>query len=185
MGGDIRTEPALPLDRAAGEDQAERLARLVSAAQRGDVLAMNDLLDELAPFVARICGPIALNDAADAAQEALTAIFRRLPALREPAALHAWARAIASREAVRVARRATPTAGDELDHLPAPGDPELATDIRDVLNRLAPEHRAVLNLRDLEGLDEREAAALLAVPPGTVKSRLYRARRSFVRAWSR
>lgn len=159
-------------------------ADLVRAAQRGDALAMNDLLDELAPYVARICGPIALDDAADAAQEALTVIFRRLPTLREPAALHGWARAIATREAVRVARRRAPVAAELVD-LPAPGDPELAADIRDVLTRLAPEHRAVLTLRDLEGLDERAAAAVLAVPEGTVKSRLHRARRGFREAWTR
>jgi RNA polymerase sigma-70 factor (ECF subfamily) len=59
----------------------------------------------------------------------------------------------------------------------------LAADIQDVLSRLAPEHRAVLMLRDLEGLDERTAAALLGVPAGTVKSRLARARASFRKGW--
>ena len=91
------------------------------------------------------------------------------------AALFGWARAIAVREAVRVARRAAREQPAELTGLPAPGDPMLAADIRDVLSRLAPEHRAVLMLRDLEGLDERTAAALLRVPVGTVKSRLARA----------
>ncbi|MEU4299021.1 sigma factor-like helix-turn-helix DNA-binding protein [Kitasatospora aureofaciens] len=38
-------------------------------------------------------------------------------------------------------------------------------------------------MRDLEGLDERQTAALLAVAPGTVKSRLSRARLSFRKAW--
>ncbi|MEW1838929.1 sigma factor-like helix-turn-helix DNA-binding protein [Nonomuraea angiospora] len=41
----------------------------------------------------------------------------------------------------------------------------------------------MLVLRDLEGLPEEEAARLLHVPEGTVKSRLHRARRSFRRAW--
>ena len=159
------------------------------AAQRGDTMAMNDLLDRLAPYVARICGPIALDLAPDAAQEALTAVFRGLRTLREPAALHGWVRAIATREAVRVARRQTERRAvfttAELPDLTAPGDLALATDVRDVLERLAPEHRAVLVLRDLEGLDERTAAAVLAVPKGTVKSRLSRARSSFRKAWNR
>jgi len=64
-----------------------------------------------------------------------------------------------------------------------PGDPQLAADVRDVLSRLSPEHRAVLVLRDLEGLDERQTAELLNVATGTVKSRLSRARLSFRRAW--
>jgi DNA-directed RNA polymerase specialized sigma24 family protein len=52
-----------------------------------------------------------------------------------------------------------------------------------VLSRLSPEHRAVLVLRDLEGMDEQAAAAVLEVPAGTAKSRLHRARASFRKAW--
>lgn len=152
-------------------------------------MAMNDLLDLLAPYVGRICGPIALEHGPDAAQEALTAVFKHLRTLREPAALHGWVRRIATREAVRVARRETARravlAATEVSEVPAPGDPALAADVRDVLARLTPEHRAILVLRDLEGLDEREAAALLSVPEGTVKSRLHRARQSFRKVWNR
>jgi RNA polymerase sigma-70 factor (ECF subfamily) len=54
-----------------------------------------------------------------------------------------------------------------------------------LLDRLSPEHRAVLTLREVEGLDEQAIAELLAVPPGTVKSRLSRARQNFRKAWSR
>ena len=39
-------------------------------------------------------------------------------------------------------------------------------------------------LRDLERLEEAEAAELLALPVGTVKSRLHRARDNFRKAWS-
>ncbi len=176
------------VDPGAGPGRSPRpeaSAALVRAAQRGDTLALHDLLDALAPYVARICGPIALDAAPDAAQEALIAVFRGLRTLREPAALHGWVRAIATREAVRVARRRAMRAADALPDVPARGDPELAADVRDVLARLTPEHRAVLVLRDLEGLDEAAAAALLAVPEGTVKSRLHRARRSFREAWTR
>ena len=55
---------------------AAQLAGLVRAAQRGDGLAMAELLDALAPAVGRWCGPIALQDADDAAQEAMIAILR-------------------------------------------------------------------------------------------------------------
>jgi RNA polymerase sigma-70 factor (ECF subfamily) len=56
--------------------------------------------------------------------------------------------------------------------------------VRNVLADLAPEHRAVLVLRDLDGLSEAEVAELLDVPEGTVKSRLHRARAAFTRRWS-
>jgi RNA polymerase sigma factor (sigma-70 family) len=156
---------------------------LVRAAQRGDQIAVADLMDALAPYVGRVCGPIALHDGPDAAQKALIAIFKSLGGLREPGAIYGWARAIAVREAVRVARTAARAVPAELSDGPARGDPQLAADIRDVLARLTPEHRAVLVLRDLEGLDEQQVSALLRLPAGTVRSRLFRARRSFRKAW--
>ena len=165
----------------------EAEAELVRAAQRGDAVALAGLVDRLAPFVGRICGPIALEHGEDAAQEALIAVLRDLPGLREPRALHGWARRVAAREAVRhaqAARREAARSGTEAAALPAPGDAALAADVRSVLAGLGPEQRAILVLRDLEGLSEREAAAALAVEPGTVKSRLSRARAAFRRRWS-
>jgi RNA polymerase sigma factor (sigma-70 family) len=157
---------------------------LIRAAQRGDRIALADLMDVLAPYVGRVCGPIALQNGPDAAQEALITILRNLGGLREPGAIYGWARAIAVREAVRVARKAARAVPAELTDIPAPGDPQLAADIRDVLARLTPGHRAVLVLRDLEGLDEQAVGALLNMPAGTVRSRLFRDRRSFRKAWS-
>jgi RNA polymerase sigma factor (sigma-70 family) len=156
---------------------------LVRAAQRGDRIAVADLMDALAPYVGRVCGPIALHDGPDAAQDALIAILKNLRGLREPGAIYGWARAIAVREAVRVARKTARAVPADLADVPARGDPQLAADVRDVLARLTPEHRAVLVLRDLEGLDEQATSALLNVPAGTVRSRLFRARRSFRKAW--
>jgi DNA-directed RNA polymerase specialized sigma24 family protein len=91
---------------------------------------------------------------------------------------------IAIREAVRIARKAHRAAA-ELDDVPARGDPQLAADVRDVLRRLAPHHRAILVLRDLEGLDEQTVRGMLAVSTGTAKSRLHRARRRFRQEWDR
>jgi RNA polymerase sigma-70 factor (ECF subfamily) len=162
-----------------------RLPDLVRAAQGGNSMAMAELLDVLAPYVARLCGPIALDDGADAAQEALITIFTSIRQLREPAALFGWARVIAIREAIRVARKARRAAPAELADVPTPGDPQLASDVRDVLRRLAPHHRAILVLRDLEGLDEQTVSDMLAVSTGTAKSRLHRARRRFRQEWDR
>ncbi|MFF3405289.1 RNA polymerase sigma factor [Streptomyces sp. NPDC002742] len=168
------------------EDPWARAAPLVRAAQTGDALALNDLLDLLTPYVSRLCRPIALADSPDAVQESLIAVFQGLPKLREPRALYAWVRTITVREAVRVARRAEhETPVGELADLPSVHSPELAADVRDVLRRLSTEHRAVLVLRELEGLDERSAGRLLNISCGTVKSRLHRARHSFRKAWAR
>jgi len=148
---------------------------------------MSQLLDALAPYVGRICGAIALDAGDDAAQETLLTVFRRLRSLRDADALHAWVRTIAVREAVRAARAPTgaPIAppGDEV-RPGAPGDPEVAGDVRRVLERLSPDQRAILVLRDLYDLDETEAARILGVARGTVKSRLHRARAVFRREWT-
>jgi RNA polymerase sigma factor (sigma-70 family) len=160
-------------------------AEVVRRAQRGDALAMDLVLTEISPYVGRICASIALQDGPDAAQEVLIAVFRRLPQLAEPAALYGWVRAIAVRESVRLAQRAARVRPAELPDVPAPGDPELAADVRDVLARLSPEHRAVLLLRDLEGLDQDAVAEILTVPTPTVRTRLFRARRNFRRQWER
>jgi RNA polymerase sigma factor (sigma-70 family) len=159
---------------------------LVRAAQRGDPMALGELMELLLPYLGRICGPIALQDGPDAVQEAVIKILRGVRDLREPEALFGWARVIAVREAVRIARR---TASTQLSAIPVEelgtaGDPQLTVDIGDTLARLAPEHRAVLVLRDVEGLDELQASRILTVPPGTVRSRLSRARSSFRKAWT-
>jgi RNA polymerase sigma factor (sigma-70 family) len=171
---------------SGGRDGAldEALSDLVRRAQHEDVLAMDQLLSRLWPFITSLCAPIALQDAEDAAQESAIAIFRYLPRLQEPAALFGWVRTICVREAVRAARRRHRVDPAELPDVPARGDPQLAIDIHDVLRRLSPEHRATLVLRDLEMLDEQTTAEILKLPLGTVRSRLFRARRSFRQAWS-
>jgi RNA polymerase sigma-70 factor (ECF subfamily) len=179
--------------RVNGRDAGWRAveAERVRAAQAGDALAMDELLVALADYVGRLCGPVALDDGPDAAQETLVQVFRDLRTLRDPGALRAWVRRIALREAVRHAQRSRrepavdPTHGPELRELPAAGDPELARDVRSVLAGLSPDQRAVLVLRDLEGYSELEAADELRVAQGTVKSRLHRARAAFLERWSR
>jgi RNA polymerase sigma-70 factor (ECF subfamily) len=162
------------------------VAELVRGAQRGDALAMSELLDALAPYVGRICGAIALEAGEDAAQETLIAVFRRLRSLKEPDALWGWVRTIAVREAFRVARPSAPGGSVSPGSVPVPGgeDAQMGNDVRRVLERLPPDQRAILVLRDLHGLGEAEAARILGVARGTVKSRLHRARAVFRREWT-
>ena len=157
----------------------------MTRAQRGDAVALEQLVAELAPYLGRICGSVALGAGEDALQEALIAIVRNLPSLREPAAVRGWARTIAVREAVRVARsqRAVPIDPVELDAMAVP-DLAAGVDVEQVLAGLPPHHRAVLVLRELEGLTEAEAADVLGVSIGTVKSRTARAKQSFIRRWT-
>ncbi len=163
------------------------VAELVRVAQQGDLLAMSQLLDALAPYVGRICGAIALDAGEDAAQETLIIVFRRLRSLREPDALLGWVRTIAVREAVRAAGAAVYAGAVPCGQGPPPvgrSDEPLGGDVRRVLARLPPDQRAILVLRDLHGLDEVEAARVLGIARGTVKSRLHRARAFFRREWT-
>ena len=147
-------------------------------------MAMDALVRALTPYVGRICGSIALDRGDDAMQETFIAVLRNLRTLREPAAVRGWVRSIAVRESVRQAR-ARDVAAVAVD-TPAP-DIDLAdvVDVRATLAQLSPEHRAVLVLRDMDGLAEADVAALLRIPEGTVKSRLHRARREFAGRWQR
>jgi len=79
-------------------------------------------------------------------------------------------------------RPATATAPEDLERFEARGtDPERAFEARELYARIAalPDHqRDALVAVDLLGLSYKEAAATLAVPTGTIMSRLYRARQS-------
>ena len=149
-----------------------------------DALALDQLLDELAPYVRRLCARIAPAATDDATQEALLAIFSGLPSLRAPEAIMTWVRSVTVRTAMRLARQPD----QEVAADPTPADPyascfEGLADIDDALARLPPSQRAVLVLRSREGLSEQEIATTLGIPAGTVKSRLHRARAAFREMW--
>jgi RNA polymerase sigma factor (sigma-70 family) len=155
----------------------------VEAAQRGDALALDELLDELAPYVRRLCAGIAPAAADDAAQEALLAIFRGLPSLQAPEAIMTWVRSITVRTAVRLARQPERETAAEGTADPGVSSGEVLVDIDDAVARLPIGQRIVLVLRARDGLSEQEIATTMGIPVGTVKSRLNRARAAFREAW--
>ncbi|MFH8797985.1 RNA polymerase sigma factor [Streptomyces sp. NPDC017936] len=155
---------------------------LLPRAQSGDAQAMNHLLTLITPYVARICRSVTRDDAADATQEALLAIYRGLKTLREPAAFYGWVRSVTVREAMRTAKRFGEEQTCSQVESQAQDNPWDAVHISDVLERLSRAHRQVLTLRAY-GLNEEEMAEVLALPVGTVRSRLFRARRRFQEAW--
>ena len=121
--------------------------------------------------------------AADLAQDTWLKVMRGIASLREPASLRPWLFGIARRVAMDRLRRQYTRAEEadvSLEDLPAPGiDADLESDLSALesgMDSLPLRERETLALFYLRELTIEEIAALLSVPAGTVKSRLFRAR---------
>jgi RNA polymerase sigma-70 factor (ECF subfamily) len=145
--------------------------------------------------VRRICLRITGNasDALDATQETFLLAYRGIRSFRFRARLARWLYRIAAHVALgqRRARRAPSGLGalDELvpDHR-SRTDPHVSAELRELrarvrrtVRRLSPPLREVLVLRHLRGLSYADIQARLAIPEGSVKSRLHRAQSA--RVW--
>jgi RNA polymerase sigma-70 factor (ECF subfamily) len=168
------------------EATPEREADLIERARHGDVSAFEALVrahQEIAFRTAWISSGAA-DDAEDAAQEAFMKAFAALPRFRAGAEFRPWLLTIVANEARnrrRSANRREALALRTADE-PVVLSPEasaIATESRqaliDALNRLSDADREVISCRYLLELSEAETAAVLGVPVGTVKSRLFRA----------
>jgi RNA polymerase sigma-70 factor, ECF subfamily len=129
------------------------------------------------------------DDAADALQDAMISAFRRAGSFRGDSAVTTWLHRIVVNACLdllrrRAARPATSgLAADTVDalalaaHGPAPsGDSDTVLDVTAALRTLPPDQRAALVLVDMLGYPVAEAAAVLDVSEGTVKSRCSRGR---------
>lgn len=164
--------------------------QLIAAARAGDRAALDRLLRRHYDRVWRLCRRLSGNDAdaQDAAQEALIAIARGLHRFDGRAAFSTWSYRVATNacldELRRRARRPIPLHADEPTRLETgPADPTRAPDqvverltVDDALAQLPEEFRLAVVLRDLCDLDYAEISAVMAVPPGTVRSRIARGR---------
>lgn len=160
---------------------------LVEQAQRGD----RDAYESLAHASARRLYLIAYrivrdaDQAEDAVQQTLVAMWRELPSLRDLDRFDSWTYRLVVRFCLAESRRHR-RAGirqipiDEL--LPSRADDFAESDLRDQLSRalhdLTIEHRTVVVLHHYVGLSLAEIAEILGVPYGTVGSRLHHATRA-------
>jgi RNA polymerase sigma-70 factor (ECF subfamily) len=120
------------------------------------------------------------DDLEDLVQEVFLRVHSTLGAFRGEAALRTWIIRIAINAARDLHRRRLTAAQNELPPepavAPAAPDPLAAQAIEAALERLGEEQRTLFVLCVIEQYTMSEVAAILAVPEGTVKSRLFAAK---------
>ena len=176
----------------------EQAAAVIQAVLDGDVNAYEALVKEYEKNVYNLALRMTGNseDAADMAQEAFIKAYNSLTAFRGDSKFSVWLYRIVSnvcldflRSRSRKQTVSLSTENDdgeevELDIADETHSPEQLLDrslTRDAVRRglaaLPPDHREILLLREIQGLSYEEIADVLGLEAGTVKSRIFRARK--------
>jgi RNA polymerase sigma-70 factor (ECF subfamily) len=167
-------------------------APLIAATLAGDTAAFGQLVgtyqDRLYNSLLRVLG--SAEDARDIVQDAFVQAFLKLDTFRGTSAFYTWLYRIAFNLAMSHARRGrkamsletvkTNCGSEPMDGQPTPEVDALQAEriemVHRALGKLGAEYRQVLVLRELEGCRYEQIAAILDLPVGTVRSRLFRAR---------
>lgn len=171
----------------------ERQAGFVSNLRAGDERAFEMLVAEyerpIIRFLYRYLGN--MEEAKEICQDVFLKIFRGIPSFQNHCSLKTWIYRITLNTVLNEKRKWYQRLRDRFMGLEGitntysdnVADPELSLTMNErtraiavALRKLRPDHRAVLVLRDLEGLSYQEIASALGLTLGTVKSRLSRAR---------
>jgi len=172
---------------------------LVERCQRGDLEAYGALVGRYRQKVYQLAFSMVRNeqDATDLAQEAFVRGWRGIRRFKKNASFYTWIYRITTNLAIDVVRRrerrpttvfeegidpeADPSYSEPPSTNPSPVDEaqrrELRGQIDAALLELSPEHRAVIHLREFEGLDYATIARATGCSMGTVMSRLHYARK--------
>lgn len=166
-----------------------------------EIAVYESLVERYGRHVYNIAYRLAGNeaDAKDLAQEAFIRVFRAFRRIDPDAHLESWLYRIVTNLYIDSLRRRPKARVESLDEPlttfkggavtkevtdPAPGpeatvlDAQLDREVQEALLGLAPELRMIVVLSDVEGYSYEEIGAMLAIPVGTVKSRLHRARKT-------
>jgi RNA polymerase sigma-70 factor (ECF subfamily) len=167
-------------DQRRSPDELDALAGL---ARQGNARALDDLLRAVQPIALSRCQRLLANafDAEEACQDALLAVARQIGRFEGRCRFTTWLYEIATTSSLmtysRLARRAGEVPVYQLPDAARSG-PTMSVlagtrlDFVEAVNALDPSFAIPVVLRDVHHLDYAEIAALLAVPEGTVKSRI-------------
>ena len=170
----------------------------IERARHGDASAFDTLVEaRVGPMTRTAMAILGREDEArDAVQDALVTAWRELVSLRDPASFDAWLTRILVNRCRRGLRRiglrrvreiqvdAVLTTDEPVtaDHTVTVGDRQA---LERAFDRLSVDERTLLVLHHLDGRSVASIAAVLGVPVGTAKSRLFAARRALDRALAR
>lgn len=159
----------------------------ISKALAGDHEAFARLYDAYAPEALRLSTAVTgrADLAADAVQEAFLRVYRKGYQCRGE--FKPWFFRIVLNESYRMAGQ-NPYPSESTDEDSAPNFSEqsdLAMTVHAALDHLSPEHRAVLVLKYLFDYTERDIAKILDIRTGTVKSRIFYARKALAKELNR
>lgn len=178
---------ALATVRAVPDSQRLSDAELLAAHASGDRVAFKRLLSRHGPALHRLARlrSTSAEEAEDALQDALLSVHRAAGTFRRDAAVGSWLHRIVVNACTDRRRRAALRPTMALPDEPCPigersgdrsGEVDTAITVRRALMRLPAGQRAAVLAVDMLGYSVSEAAALLGVAEGTVKSRRARAR---------
>lgn len=166
-------------------DRADHLPGAWVGVNDTDWEAFDALVPESSALAFRVAYSVLRHrqQAEDVAQEAMVRAFRTFHRLRDRARFRAWLVRITWRLSLdeqRTSRRRLARDGQATHLWPAAFGPDVTPEIRALwvaIDRLPARLRQPLVLASIDGHTMREVAALLDLPEGTVKSRLFEARR--------
>lgn len=193
-------------DHAAppASDAAASEAALLQRLRSGDDAAFEQLVRELTPRLLTVAGRITRSraDAEDVVQEAFLSAFSALADFDGRSALSTWMHRIVVNAALTRARRTAARRTVPIDDLlptfsngrhatrPEPWravtgesdlDPSLRESLRAALEALPDEFRAVVMLRDMDGMPSADIAAALGISDALVRQRLHRGRQALIK----